>query len=174
MSDHKFRDIRESDGYIFNGYQIRDSKKYAHWLSPEAWRRKQEKRGSYTAKSREKRSLDPVRHAAANEYANQYAKTRRRSDPSGAMFSRIRMRAKRLGILFNLTIDDIHIPELCPVFGMPMAIGAGEMAPELDRIKRHLGYVRGNIIVVSRRANRLKSDATIDELARIVEFYRNM
>jgi hypothetical protein len=38
----------------------------------------------------------------------------------------------------------------------------------------HLGYVRGNVIVVSTRANRLKGDATLDELLRLAEFYQRI
>jgi len=90
------------------------------------------------------------------------------------MFNGAKRRAKKLGLAFTIVLDDIHIPELCPVFLVPIEVGGGELAPELDRIRNHLGYIPGNVIVVSRRANRLKSDSTIDELARIVELYRTV
>lgn len=63
---------------------------------------------------------------------------------------------------------------------MPLVvhIGGGRMGPRpdsptLDRLDNTKGYVRGNVIVVSYRANRLKSDATIYELRRLAEFYDN-
>lgn len=49
--------------------------------------------------------------------------------------------------------------------------GGGDNSPTLDKIEPALGYVPGNIIVISGRANRLKADATIDELRAIASFY---
>lgn len=46
-----------------------------------------------------------------------------------------------------------------------------DYSPSLDRIDNRLGYVKGNVIVVSHRANAIKRDATLDELRRIVAFY---
>lgn len=43
--------------------------------------------------------------------------------------------------------------------------------PSLDRIIPKKGYVRGNIIVISWRANLLKRDATIKELMQLASFY---
>lgn len=44
-------------------------------------------------------------------------------------------------------------------------------SPTIDRIINDLGYVKGNVIVISWRANRIKSDATLAELKAIVAFY---
>ena len=42
---------------------------------------------------------------------------------------------------------------------------AGEVSPSLDRLLPHLGYVKGNIIVISHRANaNAKNCASVDEL----------
>lgn len=55
----------------------------------------------------------------------------------------------------------------CPVFGIPLQRrpnrGGSDDTPFLDRVEDHLGYVQGNIRVISRRANKLKGDATLDE-----------
>jgi hypothetical protein len=48
---------------------------------------------------------------------------------------------------------------------------AGDASPELDRIVPSLGYVKGNVLVVSRRANRIKTDATVEELQQVASFY---
>lgn len=45
-------------------------------------------------------------------------------------------------------------------------------SPSLDRIVPERGYVRGNVVIVSFRANRAKSDLTIAELKQLVEFYK--
>jgi hypothetical protein len=41
---------------------------------------------------------------------------------------------------------------------------SGVLSPSLDRIKPELGYVPGNIQVISARANVMKNDATPEEL----------
>lgn len=87
-----------------------------------------------------------------------------------------RGRAELKGLPFNLEIKDIHIPEFCPVLGIPLFCGEGvscDNSPTIDRIVPEVGYVSGNIIVISSRANRIKSNATWLELQRLVEFYEN-
>lgn len=87
-----------------------------------------------------------------------------------------RYRAKRDDIPFNLTEDDIDVPTLCPVLGIPLKPGQGrpsDTSPTLDRVVPGLGYVPGNVVVVSYRANRFKSDATLDELESLARFYRH-
>lgn len=88
-----------------------------------------------------------------------------------------RFRAEKKGIPFNLTIKDIHLPELCPVLGIRLQIGGGpqqDSSPSIDRIIPKLGYVRGNVVVISHRANRLKGDATYTELERIASWLRSV
>jgi hypothetical protein len=87
-------------------------------------------------------------------------------------------RAKRLGIPFSLVVDDIKVPDTCPILGIPIKPNPKYMkdnSPTLDRIYPDNGYVRGNVVVVSLRANRIKSDRTPDELiamgGRFKEFY---
>jgi len=56
---------------------------------------------------------------------------------------------------------------MCPILGIPLIPGIGAQSPNspsLDRIIPSLGYVKGNIAVISYRANAMKNDATIDEL----------
>ena len=88
------------------------------------------------------------------------------------MVSAARARAQKAGVPFDLSPDDIVIPAVCPVLGIPLRRGADRAsAPSLARLVPARGYVRGNVIVVSMRANRLKSDATMDELETIADFY---
>lgn len=85
-----------------------------------------------------------------------------------------RKRARKRGLPFALTPDDIHIPKRCPVLGIPLKFNpgrAGPDSPSLDRLVPQKGYVPGNVIVVSQRANELRRDATLNELRRIVRFY---
>jgi hypothetical protein len=86
-----------------------------------------------------------------------------------------RTRAEKKGLPFNLTLSDIVIPSLCPVLGIPLVVGVGcatDCSPTLDRILPELGYVRGNIAVISRRANIIKSNATAEEIERVAAWVR--
>lgn len=86
------------------------------------------------------------------------------------MFGKARARALKAGIPFNITVDDIVIPATCPVLGVPLFIGTVKdkmNSPSIDRIKPALGYVRGNVRVISNRANTLKSNATPIELMKV-------
>ncbi len=75
---------------------------------------------------------------------------------------------------FKITAGDVSIPSVCPVLGIPLfpnKIKRGDNSPSIDRIKNSRGYVPGNVVVVSYRANRIKSDATAEELRKLAEFY---
>lgn len=95
------------------------------------------------------------------------------------MLSSAKCRAKRLGIPFSLTEDDISIPEVCPILGIKLEanVGKGRPAqgsPSLDRIRPELGYVVGNIIVISNKANMIKSNATSEEILKVGEYYKKL
>ncbi len=87
------------------------------------------------------------------------------------MLHRAKGRAKRLKVPFNIEIKDIIVPEYCPVFPSIKLEYNGNLkynSPTLDRINTKLGYVKGNIQVISWKANRLKSDATLKEMRNIL------
>lgn len=90
------------------------------------------------------------------------------------MWENAKKRAKENGVRFTLTLDDMpEIPEICPVLGIPIVpntvAGPLDSSPSLDRIVRAQGYVPGNVRIISNRANRLRSDATADELRLVAE-----
>lgn len=98
----------------------------------------------------------------------------RSRDPASYLFSLAKGRARRNGIEFSISRDDIVIPDTCPVLGIPIkfdpATPRSDQTPTLDRLDPSKGYVPGNVVVMSWRANRLKSDALPDEVARIAQF----
>lgn len=87
------------------------------------------------------------------------------------LWYRAKRRAKERGQEFAIQMEDIQVPELCPVFGVPFEENT-VYAASLDRIDSNLGYVKGNIQVLSARANTLKNDATADELEKLLAFMR--
>lgn len=93
------------------------------------------------------------------------------------MVRNARLRAKAAGVPFAISKEDIHVPTHCPILGIPLIRGTRSgtpNSPSLDKIHPEQGYVPGNIIVISNRANRLKSDASIRELRDIASFYATL
>jgi hypothetical protein len=88
-----------------------------------------------------------------------------------------RERAGRKGLEFNLTLEDIVIPEVCPYLGIAIHKTEGKQgphSPSLDRIDNASGYVKGNVEVISNKANRVKSDATWQEIQGIASRLRGL
>lgn len=93
-----------------------------------------------------------------------------------SILANAKARAKNAGVPFSLTLEDIHIPEKCPVFGTPLKPNKGKLGPDspsIDRLIPELGYVPGNVKVISYRANRIKQDASLEELETLVEWVKD-
>jgi hypothetical protein len=94
--------------------------------------------------------------------------------------SSIKSRALKKNIPFNLTIEDfMNIPSHCPVLGIPLERNFGnkvssENSPSLDRIIPELGYVKGNVLIISTLANRIKQNATPDQILKVGNFYAKL
>jgi len=89
--------------------------------------------------------------------------------PQWKMWQRAKQRAKGKGIAFDLDIDDIVIPDVCPATGIHINANSGKSgayknSPSLDRIDNRGGYTKGNVQVLSQCANAMKGAAEIDEL----------
>lgn len=84
--------------------------------------------------------------------------------------------AKRLGIPFSIQFSEIETPDYCPVLGIKLNYGwSGEKCRDdtkatLDKVIPNLGYVKGNVFVISWRANKLKSNMTVTELKMILKY----
>ena len=107
------------------------------------------------------------------------AKNRERFDPNAIsktteykMLARAKSRAKKNNLAFNIELDDIVIPERCPLLGIKIEsteVRNSPNNPSLDKIIPEKGYIKGNVWVISNRANTLKNDATLQELKTLVE-----
>lgn len=108
---------------------------------------------------------------------------RRRSDPVSTqlymMNANAKRRARSKGLPYDIDIDYLRsiAPSRCPLLGVELQWacnsglssegGPSSNSPSLDRIDSSKGYVKGNVVIVSHRANTIKNDATEDELLRI-------
>jgi hypothetical protein len=89
------------------------------------------------------------------------------------IFHACKKRAKEKGLDFTLRLEDIVIPSHCPMLGIPLFPTTGQAAhansPSLDRIDPRKGYTPENTIIISHRANTIKSNATPKELRLIAD-----
>ncbi len=85
------------------------------------------------------------------------------------MLNAARQRAKVRNLEFNITIEDIIIPDKCPLLEIDLRQTDGTKSacksnsPSLDRIDSSKGYIKGNVWVISHKANTMKSNATLEE-----------
>lgn len=119
------------------------------------------------------RQKDKKRYLVRAEQQKLNQKKSRADDPRNYILKQVRSRSKRLGLEFNLEKDDIVIPEVCPILLIPIVVGNSKICDNsvsLDRIDNTKGYVKGNVQVISFKANRCKSNLTFDEIRRMYEY----
>ena len=131
------------------------------------------------AKNRERRKASNAKYYAENREQGKARNAKwRAKNLEQVMFNAAKARARKAGVEFTITLDDIVIPDRCPWLGIPLAHGTGrgpkDNSPTLDRIIPELGYVKGNVIVISNRANRIKNNGTPEELALVLAGLRSV
>jgi len=111
----------------------------------------------------------------ANDRKYRLANTQKLSDRDKERYNTIerslwypaKKRARLKGLEFNIDVTDIVIPEFCPILGIRLERGKGTVlpsSPTLDRIVQSQGYIKGNVQVISYRANSMKNDASPSEI----------
>lgn len=96
--------------------------------------------------------------------------------------AKAKQRARAKGIPFNLN-SALECPDRCPVLGFELNYltglssgkrgGAARNSPSLDRLIPSLGYVFGNVVVISHHANLLKSNGTVEEIEKVLRYLRS-
>lgn len=142
-------------------------------MTPEQLQEHREKHAASTKRSIAKR---PEQYAAA---AAEYKRNGKGYYYTWA--NSLKMRAAERGVPFDLDADYLmsiqttHCPALGIEFVRRSMRGANSPAsPTIDRIIPELGYVRGNVVMLSRRANNIKSDANVDEIAQVLEWLKKV
>ena len=124
---------------------------------------------------KERRKNRKVLRADCRECESKKKLNRTRSNPKIDLLRWARYRAEKKGREFNLTLEDIQLPEYCPVLGIKLEKSDSKNSYgsySVDRIDSSKGYVKGNIQVISHRANSLKGNATVEELKKLLEYMR--
>lgn len=139
-------------------------------------KRRKERRKYYANNKEEILRKTKERRENNKEEMNKKTFERRNKNPKNNilyLLSSAKTRCKKSGLEFNVSIESIEIPERCPLLGVTLDYRmSSEYNPNrasIDRIDSSKGYVAGNVWVISLRANRIKSDATPDELEAIAK-----
>jgi hypothetical protein len=151
-----FRDQHKNDPKYKKWKSIQD-KKYRQLHYEEIKQRKLKNRDILLKRRRELRAIKHL------------------SNPEIFLLEASKDRARKKGLKHTITLNDIKIPSVCPVLGIPLKPGIGNPthnSPSIDRIDNNKGYTPDNIVIVSWRVNDLKRNSTIDELEKIVSFYK--
>jgi hypothetical protein len=125
----------------------------------------------------QKNNKEKIKEWHKNNHAKNYSTEKRRiqyrKNIVSEIFNHAKQRAKVKNISFTITVEDVIIPDKCPVFGINLDHSDRLHAPTLDRIINELGYVKGNVQVISAKANRLKNNGTIEEFQQIINYMKN-
>lgn len=98
----------------------------------------------------------------------EHARQIRIANRERCLLNAARSRARRNNLEFDLELSDIFIPLECPVLKIILTRNDMKMcdpnAPSLDRFDTTKGYTKDNVWVISNRANRMKNNASLEEL----------
>jgi len=114
---------------------------------------------------------------------NNRAYYRRRAEdytlnPSVYLYTIARKRASKFNVEFSITEEDVKVPEICPITGVKMEVYINSAkqsylyAASLDRVDNTKGSIPGNVRVISRKANMMKRDLTIDIAEKLLRYMR--
>jgi len=85
-------------------------------------------------------------------------------------------RCKDTDIEFTVELQDLTpFPLTCPVLGIELdwlyeGRGGCDRSPSLDRLDPNQGYVKDNVAIISSKANRIKNDGNIEEVAAVLRW----
>jgi hypothetical protein len=150
-----------------------------------SWRQKPENREKYNAYQREWNSRPgnaEKNRARCESYRKTHLKERReylfalrKNNPVKFLVYEAKRRAKINGVEFSITVDDVYLPEFCPVLGIRLVFGTSKIrdtSPTIDRVDNSKGYIPGNVKIISWRANTLKNCGSAEEHEAIAAYIR--
>lgn len=95
-------------------------------------------------------------------------------NPVKNWYQQVKQDAHKRGHEFNLTIEDFALPEKCPILGIPLQFHFDSKiypdTPSMDRVDNLVGYLKGNVRVISWKANRYKSNMSKETVRNILEY----
>lgn len=103
------------------------------------------------------------------------SRQRRLNNPIKTTWDRARARAKKAGIQFSITLEDVQTiwTNICPIYQIQLKTNEGKPGPDshsIDRIDNSKGYIPGNIAIVSMRFNSEKRNLSPELLRRMLSY----
>ncbi len=117
---------------------------------------------------------EELRHLSLAEVMEEYIRLR-----LSITYSVIKYKCDKQDLAFDFKIDDLApFPLVCPVLEIPIDYfkkghGGSNYSPSIDRVIPDNGYVRGNVRIISQKANRLKQNSSIDEQIQLLAYSSN-
>ena len=133
------------------------------------------------ARMRRKRENGAQTREQQREYMKEYRannkerlleqqREKRKSAPLASLWKQISARKHRLNITREEFMGTL-MPDFCPILGIPITYDLSrDNIPSVDRIDPNRPYDVGNIVIVSYRANMIKSIGSSDEHKRIADW----
>lgn len=157
--------------------QKRSREKHKEKRAAEAKRWREENREKYLEGHRRSRNRPEYK-----ERSNEYQTRRRKDNPFQQTLNQVKYRAKKEGWDNNLDVEYLESiwTGVCPITGAAIRFGFGEPdiqdaeRASLDRFDSTKGYVKGNVRYISFRMNRIKYDASFDELERLYNWWKRI
>lgn len=106
-----------------------------------------------------------------------YRKTRAdyyKANPTKYLWDIAKKRAKKNGLAFDIEPEDIVFTGHCPISGIKIDIATNKLdtSMSLDRVDNTKGYIKGNVVAISRWANLRKSDMSVDTLQSMIDYIK--
>lgn len=133
---------------------------------------------AYRARNIEKCREDDRERNVSNLERKDRHKVDKLFNPFRAKLRGVKRRARERGMVFNISEADLlPFPTHCPILGIELdyfRTVIGNSSPSVDRVNTKLGYVKGNVRIISNRANQKKSDWTLEELGKLLDYMKSV
>ena len=125
------------------------------------------------------KNLEVLEEKMVSKWGNKWKdKDHRRSYIYQAMREKFRVKkanAIRVGYDWTIEFGDLDFPTHCPVLGIAIDYFntvIQDNSPSFDRVDSNKGYVKGNVVIISKRANTIKSNGTAEEHLKVANYMR--
>lgn len=120
--------------------------------------------------------LPEYRKKYFKHHVERQKRQRKTLSPQEKYFRDLKHNVKQRGKEFNLSFEDLEYPDVCPVLGIPIdwtRPKRGDNSPSADRLYPERGYVKGNVTIMSFKANRMKNNGSLEEHELLVKWLRS-
>lgn len=96
-------------------------------------------------------------------------------DKRKVLYNAAKKRAKDQNLDFSIVLSDIVLPLKCPILNIELQFNEGramDNSYSIDRIDNSKGYIKGNIQIISFRANTIKNSASLDEIEKVYNYMK--